>query len=79
MSDSSATTQPAKLYTASDMARFCQVDLKTIHNWCEKGKIPHFRTPGRHLRFRAPDVRGFLKEYGYELPPELAEPKGATS
>ena len=41
--------QQPELFTASDVARFCQVDLKTIHNWSEKGEIRHFRTPGRHL------------------------------
>ena len=45
-----------ELFTASELARFCHVDLKTIHNWVEKGEIRHFRTPGRHLRFRRPDV-----------------------
>jgi excisionase family DNA binding protein len=79
MPDSSATTQPAKLYGAADLAKWCQADVKTIHNWADAGKIPHHRTPGRHLRFRAPDVRAFMLKHGYELPPELADPKGATS
>jgi hypothetical protein len=51
------------LFTASQIARFCQVDLKTIHNWADRGQILHFRTPGRHLRFRRP--------YGYPIPEEL--------
>jgi excisionase family DNA binding protein len=60
-------TQP-ELFTASDVARFCQVDLKTIHNWADKGEIRHFRTPGRHLRFRRLDVLDFLRKYGYPIP-----------
>jgi len=44
------------------------VDLKTIHNWVERGCIPHFRTPGRHLRFQAVDVAKFLREWGYAIP-----------
>ncbi len=59
------------LFTASQIARFCQVDLKTIHNWAERGRIPHFRTPGRHLRFRKPHVLDFLRKYGYPIPDEL--------
>lgn len=59
------------LYTASDVARFCQVDLKTIHNWAEKGEIKHFRTPGRHLRFRRGDVVDFLRKWGYPMPTGL--------
>jgi excisionase family DNA binding protein len=60
------------LFTASQIARFCQVDLKTIHNWADRGQISHFRTPGRHLRFRRPHVLDFLRKYGYPIPDELA-------
>ncbi len=60
-----------KLLTASDLASICEVDLKTIHNWVERGKIKHFRTPGRHLRFRSEDVVEFLHAYGYSVPREL--------
>lgn len=62
---------PPELFTASDLARFCQVDLKTIHNWSDKGQIAHFRTPGRHLRFRRLDVLDFLRRYGYAIPDVL--------
>jgi len=68
---SKATNESAKLFTASQVARFCQVDLKTVHNWVEKGEIPHFRTPGRHLRFRRRDVLSFLRRFGYPTPEAL--------
>ncbi len=61
----------AELFTASQFARFCHVDLKTIHNWADKGEIKHFRTPGRHLRFRRADVIEFLRKYGYPVPEAL--------
>lgn len=64
-----------ELFTASEVARFCQVDLKTIHNWAERGEVRHFRTPGRHLRFRRLDVLDFLRKYGYPIPAELNEGK----
>jgi excisionase family DNA binding protein len=53
------------------------VDLKTIHNWADKGEIRHFRTPGRHLRFRRLDVLDFLRKYGYPIPEvlRLGKPK----
>lgn len=63
--------KPQDFFTASQIARFCQVDLKTIHNWADRGQIPHFRTPGRHLRFRRPHVLDFLRKYGYPIPDEL--------
>ena len=78
-----------ELFTASEVAKFCQVDLKTIHNWADRGEIRHFRTPGRHLRFRRADVIDFLRKYGYPIPESLlagksrvhlvAEDKGVLS
>ena len=67
----SPTRKAVDLLTASQVARFCQVDLKTIHNWADRGEIPHFRTPGRHLRFRREHVLDFLRKYGYPIPREL--------
>ena len=60
------------VYTAQDLARFCEVDLKTIHHWADGGKIPHHRTEGRHLRFRRNHVLAFLRRHGYPLHAELA-------
>lgn len=53
---------------ASDFAKLCNVDLKTVHNWVGKHQIEHFRTPGRHLRFRRNVVRRFLVEHGFDVP-----------
>jgi excisionase family DNA binding protein len=66
------TAEPKDLFTASDVARYCQVDLKTIHNWADRDEIRHFRTPGRHLRFRRVDVLDFLRRYGYPIPDSIA-------
>jgi excisionase family DNA binding protein len=63
-----AEAGPPELFTASQFARFCHVDLKTIHNWADKGEVRHFRTPGRHLRFHRADVIEFLRKYGYPVP-----------
>jgi excisionase family DNA binding protein len=67
--------QAKELFTASEVARFCQVDLKTIHNWADRGEVRHFRTPGRHLRFRRADVLDFLRKYGYPVPDVLRQGK----
>jgi CheY-like chemotaxis protein len=66
---------PRQLFTASEMSAFCEVDLKTIHNWADRGDIRHFRTPGRHLRFRRVEALDFLRRYGYPIPEELAAGK----
>ncbi len=68
-----------KLLTASDLAALCEVDLKTIHNWVDRGRIAHFRTPGRHLRFRAADVAEFLRAWGYSVPRELSRASSRTA
>jgi excisionase family DNA binding protein len=59
------------VYTAQAVADFCEVDLKTVHHWADRGKVPHFRTEGRHLRFRRNDVVRFLRAHGYPLPDAL--------
>jgi excisionase family DNA binding protein len=67
------------LYTGQDVARFCEVDLKTVHHWANRGKIPHHRTEGRHLRFRRNDVVRFLRAHGYPIPEDLARVKPALA
>ena len=67
----SASLNRTSVYTAQTVADFCEVDLKTVHHWAERGKVPHFRTDGRHLRFRRNDVVRFLRAHGYPLPEAL--------
>jgi excisionase family DNA binding protein len=59
------------MLSATQLARFCSVDLKTIHNWANKGKLPGSRTAGRHLRFRPLDVVEFLRAYDFGVPEGL--------
>ncbi len=59
------------LISATQVARFCAVDLKTVHNWANKGKIVGTRTAGRHLRFRPLDVVDFLRAYAFDPPDAL--------
>lgn len=61
----------SNVYSAQIFADFCEVDLKTVHHWADRGKVPHFRTDGRHLRFRRNDVVRFLRAHGYPLPDQL--------
>lgn len=59
---------PDDLFTAPQVAKICSTDLKTIHNWVNRGEIKSFRTPGRHLRFRRQDILEFLDRFGYPVP-----------
>ena len=70
-SSASPPSSAANVYSAQILANFCEVDLKTVHHWADRGKVPHFRTDGRHLRFRRNDVVRFLRAHGYPLPDAL--------
>ena len=71
LSGRSAGRPSGSVYSAQALADFCEVDLKTVHHWADRGKVHHFRTDGRHLRFRRNDVVRFLRAHGYPLPEAL--------
>lgn len=50
--------------TAADLAPLFRVDPKTVSRWGRDGRIPSFRTPGGHRRFRREDIAAFLEAYG---------------
>ncbi len=60
------------IFVASQVANIWDVDLKTVHNWVERGDIEAFCTPGRHLRFRRRSLLHFLRRYNMAIPDELA-------
>jgi hypothetical protein len=70
-----AVSARGRMLSAAQVARFCGVDLKTIHNWESKGKIPGQRTPGRHLRFWPLDVVDFLRAFELGIPEPLRHPR----
>jgi excisionase family DNA binding protein len=67
----SAGRAAGRTLSATQLAAYCEVDLKTIHNWADRGKVAFWRTPGRHLRFRRLDVVDFLRAYGFAFPDAL--------
>ncbi|MHB8872191.1 MAG: response regulator [Myxococcaceae bacterium] len=60
-----------KLYTTHDISRLLQMDSSTISKWVDKHFITAFRTPGRHRRVRASDLRAFLVGNQMPIPEEL--------
>lgn len=60
------------IFVASQVATIWGVDLKTVHNWVERGDIEAFRTPGRHLRFRRRALLHLLRRYDKSIPTDLA-------
>jgi excisionase family DNA binding protein len=51
--------------TTGEVARRCQVSVGTVKNWIEAGKLEAFRTPGRHFRIRASELRRFQAAFGF--------------
>lgn len=64
--------------TARAVADLCGVELKTVHNWVLEGRLEHFRTPGRHLRFQRAAVHEFLLSCGYETPASVNSPSSVV-
>jgi excisionase family DNA binding protein len=41
--------------------RFLGVDQSTLRRWSDSGRVPVFRTPGGHRRYRASDLQAVLR------------------
>lgn len=48
--------------TTGDVAKAFNVSPVTVINWADTGKLPSFRTPGGHRRFRQADIDAFIAE-----------------
>ena len=55
--ESSKKTHWLTLSSASDLLG---VHPATLRQWADSGKVPSYRTPGGHRRFRSEDLREFL-------------------
>ncbi len=51
--------------TTGEVANRCQVSIGTVKNWIEAGQLQAFRTPGRHFRIRASELRRFQATFGF--------------
>ena len=51
--------------TTGEVASRCQVSVGTVKNWIEAGQLEAFRTPGRHFRIRASELRRFQAAFGF--------------
>jgi len=56
--------------TLSTASKLLGVHPATLRQWADSGKIPSFRTPGGHRRFRAEDIRKFLVQASHAAPEE---------
>lgn len=67
---------PEKRYfTTFEVGRICGVFPSTVVNWIRSGKLKASQTPGGHRRIPRDGFLAFMKEFGYDIPPELAGSK----
>ncbi|OGR84789.1 MAG: hypothetical protein A2901_06185 [Elusimicrobia bacterium RIFCSPLOWO2_01_FULL_54_10] len=52
--------------TTHEVSRYLHVDLSTVINWCDQGKLEAYKTPGGHRRVSRENFLKFLKQY--EIP-----------
>lgn len=62
-----------KTLSTGEIAKLCDVNLRTVIRWIERGALKGFKLPGRgNNRVRVEDFIGFLVEHDIPIPPELA-------
>lgn len=61
-----------KTYTTGEIAALCDVNLRTVIRWIERGNLKGFKLHGRgNNRVRKEDFIVFLHEHGMPIPSEL--------
>lgn len=56
-------------WSKGETAGYCEVTVRTIDNWMFKKRLPYYRTPGGHIRFKREDV---LKAFDKHLDGDAA-------
>jgi excisionase family DNA binding protein len=52
--------KPPEVMKVPEVAAAFKVNPRTIIRWTDTGKLPCYRTPGGHRRFRAADIRALI-------------------
>lgn len=68
-------TQPL---TTFEVSRHLKVDLTTVINWCDEGKLKAYKTPGGHRRVQPNDFLHFLEVYHLPVPKEFEPGEGGV-
>jgi len=61
-----------EILTTFEIAKMCNVDITTVINWVNTGKLTAYKTPGGHRRVRLADFTDFLKRYNMPVPRGIA-------
>lgn len=57
-----------EILTTHDVAKWCNIDRKTVVNWIEDGDLKAYRTKGGHRRVRRDDLFEFLMDHKMPVP-----------
>jgi two-component system response regulator VicR len=58
--------------TTGDIAKYCDVNFRTVIRWIEKGHLKAFKLPGRgNNRVMVSDFIAFMKLHDMPIPPEF--------
>lgn len=69
-----------KTFSTGDIAKFCDVNLRTVIRWIEKGELEGFKLPGRgNNRVTEQAFLAFLNCHNIPIPDELKESQTANS
>ncbi len=68
-----------KTLTTGEIAKLCDVNLRTVIRWIDRGALKGFKLPGRgNNRVREEDFISFLKEYDMPVPVGFKSNKGTN-
>lgn len=62
-----------ELLSTHEVAQLLGVDMTTVINWCSKGKLSSFKTPGGHRRIRVDDLLQFIQKFEMPVPEALQQ------
>ena len=60
--------------TTGDIAKYCDVNFRTVIRWIDKGHLKSFKLPGRgNNRIQVHDFLHFLQQYQMPIPEKLRQ------
>jgi hypothetical protein len=65
---------PSPLLRLSQLARFWELNPRTILGYIRQGRLAAIRSPGNHFRVRVAEVRAFCEREGKPVPPFAGPP-----
>jgi excisionase family DNA binding protein len=62
-----------EILTTFEISQLCEVDITTVINWVDSGKLTGYKTPGGHRRIKVEKFLEFIKNFNLPVPKGLKE------